>query len=59
MAEEKLCESGKKRCRYSSYSDETRLAGENVIDRDSHATSPKEEWLTDITVREFIDQVDE
>ena len=52
MLEEKRVEKGKKRRSYSSYLGEICPAVPNLLERDFHAETPNEKWLTDIT--EFL-----
>ena len=49
MREESLVVYQKKRRKYNSYKGEITPAVENVINRDFHADTPNEKWLTDIT----------
>lgn len=49
MAEEGLAVIVKRRRRYSSYAGEISPEVPNVIERDFHAASPNEKWLTDLT----------
>lgn len=49
MKEENLIVYQKKNHKYNSYKGEITPAVENVINRDFHADSPNEKWLTDIT----------
>ncbi len=49
MKQECLVVAANKRRRYGSYLGEISPAPENLINRDFHADSPNEKWLTDIT----------
>ena len=49
MKQECLIVAANKRRRYGSYLGEISPAPENLIDRDFHAETPNEKWLTDIT----------
>lgn len=49
MSEEQLVVYVTKRRRYSSYRGEVSPAVENLVNRDFHATTPNQKWLTDIT----------
>jgi transposase InsO family protein len=49
MRQECLIVAANKRRRYGSYLGEISPAPENLIDRDFHAETPNEKWLTDIT----------
>ena len=49
MKQERLVVATAKRRRYSSYMGEICPAPENIINRNFHASSPNEKWLTDIT----------
>lgn len=49
MKQEGLTIAKPKRRRYQSYGGEISPAPENIINRDFHAVTPNEKWLTDIT----------
>ena len=49
MKQEGLTINTPKRRRYQSYGGELSPAPENIINRDFHAATPNEKWLTDIT----------
>ena len=49
MKQECLIVSANKKRRYGSYLGEISPAPENLINRDFHADTPNEKWLTDIT----------
>ena len=49
MKQECLVVAANKKRRYGSYLGEISPAPENIINRDFHAGTPNEKWLTDIT----------
>ena len=49
MKEECLCVKTKRKRKYNSYKGEITPAVKNLVDRDFHADSPNQKWLTDIT----------